>query len=518
MSEQLTEIVGLLEQRGKFLVAEPFFETGRRMTVERDRRAKPGHLALLRAGPRGRSAKVLRLIGRPDVARDVIEALMLSRGLRRAFPPGLEKAAAEVREAVPARELASAQRRDLRDLTTFTIDPVSARDFDDAISAESLGGDRRRIWVHIADVSAFVTPGSPVDREAYRRATSVYVPGAVEPMLPSALSNDACSLVPGEDRLAVTVELEYEGTTVRRTAFHRSIIRSDARLDYEQVDRVFAGEEPAAEPWAAPLTIARELSAALQALRETGGALVLDNPEPEFSFDGRGHLEGSEARRQTESHRLIEHLMIAANEQVARLLSDRKIPALYRVHERPEPAAVERVAEQLASLDVPTPPIPAQMSPTQAADAMAEISRTVDAFLRTRGDRGRRALTYLVLRGLKQARYGPVNLGHAGLGLTHYCHFTSPIRRYPDLVCHRALLSAIGAGESPPRASSLEEAGSWCSMRERDAMMIERDTDDHRPLLPARAPPQGGRLGRGVRRGGHRRHRGRGVRRLRRGL
>ncbi len=327
-------------------------------------------------------------------------------GCRRTFPPGLEKAAAESREAVPARELASGQRRDLRDLVTFTIDPVSARDFDDAISAESLGGDRRRIWIHIADVSAFVTPGSAVDREAYRRATSVYVPGAVEPMLPAALSSDACSLVPGEDRLAVTVELEYEGTTVRRTAFHRSIIRSDARLDYEQVDRVFAGEERAAEPWAQPLTIARDLSAALQALRETGGALVLDNPEPEFSFDGRGHLDGSEARRQTESHRLVEHLMIAANEQVARLLERSQDPGAVPRARAPR-ARRRRAGGRAAGLarraDAPDPGADVAHA---GGDAMAEISRTVDAFLRTRGDRGRRALTYLVLRGLKQAGTG----------------------------------------------------------------------------------------------------------------
>jgi ribonuclease R len=480
-AEQAGQVVGLLERRGRFLVAEPFFESGRRMTVERDRRAKPGWLALLQVGgpgPRRRSAKVVRLIGRPEVARDVIEALMLSRGLRRSFPPGVERAAAEARDAVPGREASHPARRDLRDLTTFTIDPVTAKDFDDAISCESLGGERRRVWVHIADVTAYVRPGSAVDREAYRRGTSVYVPGAVEPMLPEPLSNDACSLVPGEDRLAVTVEIEYEGTTVRRAAFCRSVIRSDARLDYDRVDRVFAGEERAEEPWAQPLADARALSAALQARRETGGALVLDSPEPEYSFDGRGHLQGSTPREQTESHRLIEHLMIAANEQVARLLAERRVPTLYRVHERPEPEAIERLVAQLASLDVPTPPVRERMSSTQAAEAMAQISRMVDTYVRGRDGRGRRALTYLVLRALKQAGYTPRNLGHAGLGLTHYCHFTSPIRRYPDVVCHRALLSAIGAGEDAPRASALEEAGEWCSARERDAMTIERDADD----------------------------------------
>ena len=162
------------------------------------------------------------------------------------------------------------RRRDLRDLATFTIDPTTAKDFDDAISAQR-EGDAIRVWVHIADVSAFVRPGRAVDLEAYRRGTSVYVPGAVEPMLPEALSNRACSLVPGEERLAVTVEMELHGVDVRSVSFHRSLIRSDARLTYEQVDRIFAGEEEALEPWAEPLAAAREAARALREWRAQRG-------------------------------------------------------------------------------------------------------------------------------------------------------------------------------------------------------------------------------------------------------
>jgi ribonuclease R len=180
---------------------------------------------------------------------------------------------------------------------------------------------------------------------------------------------------------------------------------------------------------------------------------------------------------QTESHRLIEHLMIAANEAVATLLSERSIPALYRVHERPEPQGVKRLIAQLASLDVATPPVPDEPSPSQAAEIVGECSVLVDQHVRRTGH-GRIALTALVLRALKQAHYSPQNVGHAGLQSPRYCHFTSPIRRYPDLVCHRALLSAVGGGEDAPRASTLEEAGEWTSARERDAMLIERNADD----------------------------------------
>jgi ribonuclease R len=438
--------------------------------VDRDRRAAPGDLVLLRTAGQGRGhAKVLRRIGRPDVARDVIEAMMLARGLRRSFPDAVERAA----QGPPAEHA----RRDLRALPTLTIDPVTAQDYDDAISAEPLGDDAWRIWVHIADVAAHVAPGSPVDREARLRGTSVYVPGAVEPMIPTALSSDACSLVPGRDRPAVTVEMELRGATVEKAAFHRSLIHSDERLDYDRVDRIFAGHEPALEPWAPGLAAARAAARALEAERERRGALLVESAEPEFAFDDAGHVTGARPVEYTESHKLIEHLMIAANEQVATLLDERRLPALYRVHERPEPTSVRRLVEQLASLDVPTPALPEHFTSQEAADLVAECSHLVDAHVRRIGH-GRAGLTSLVLRSLKQAHYSPHNLGHAGLHSARYCHFTSPIRRYPDLVCHRALLSAIGSDEPVPERSSLEEEGVWASARERDAMAIERDADD----------------------------------------
>ncbi|MGI8863664.1 MAG: RNB domain-containing ribonuclease [Solirubrobacteraceae bacterium] len=471
--------VAVLERRGKFLVAEPFFGSGPRIVVSRDRRFSVGDLVVIRPPSgqdgrgRGRGA-IARRLGRPDVARDVIEALMIDRGLRHGFDSAVEHEARDA-QSQPAQE---SGRRDLRGQPTFTIDPASAQDFDDAISASREPDGSLRVWVHIADVSAFVAPRSLIDREAYRRATSVYVPGSVEPMLPSQLSNHACSLVPGEDRLTVTVEMTLTGETVGRVAFYRSVIRSDERLEYGQVDEIFAGRRGAEAPWGDALDAAREAAAALGARRTSRAALVLESAEPDFSFDRDGNVQQAEAVQQTESHRVIEHLMIAANEQVATLLDERRTPALYRVHERPEAPAVERLIEQLASLGVPTPPVPGgHLTRQQAAEVVGEASQLVTDWVRRKG-RGQRALTSLILRSLKQAYYDHRNLAHAGLQSPRYCHFTSPIRRYPDLICHRALLSAVTGDVAAPDASWVASAGPWTSAREREAMTIERDADD----------------------------------------
>ncbi len=476
-----TARVAVVERRGKFLVAEPFFGPGPRLAVSRDSRYDVGDLVLVSPQVSGRKsqgsrAKVARRLGKPDVARDVIEALMLDRGLARGFEGDVTRAAGASSE-LPIST--GGARRDLRTLPTFTIDPSSARDFDDAISAKPADGGGWAIWVHIADVSAYVTPRDAVDREAYRRATSVYVPGAVEPMLPQELSNGACSLVPNQDRLAVTVEMLVRGSQVVSASFYRSLIRSDKRLTYEQVDRVFAGVERAPDEWGEGLASARAAARALEQRRSAGAALVLESAEPDFEFDRKGNVIAVRQVAQTESHRLIEHLMIAANEQVARFLEARKIPALYRVHERPEAQSVERMIDQLASLGVPTPPVPGgALTPQQAGEVAGEASRMLADWIAARGGHGARALNRIVLRSLKQAYYDDRNRGHSGLQLSSYCHFTSPIRRYPDLICHRALLSAVSGDEREPESSWVTQAGPHTSARERHAMTIERDADD----------------------------------------
>jgi ribonuclease R len=453
-------LVAVLQKRGRFLVAEPLFGAGPRAAVDAAG-ANPGDLVLVGAGKRG--ARVMRRLGRPDVARDVLEGLMLDRGLYRNYP----RAAQAEAEAAVEDPYAADNRPDLTDLPTFTIDPDDAQDFDDAVSARREDG-HIRVWVHIADVTAYLRPGGPLDREAFRRGTSVYVPGAVEPMLPEALSNRACSLRPGEDKLALTVEMEIHGSEARSVSFHRSRVRSDRRLTYREVDDIFAGRSRAEDPWAASLEAAREVSRALAEKRE---AVEIGSPEPHFDFDSEGQVVGVRFEAQTESHRLIEQLMILANEQVAGYLADRRLPTLYRVHERPDATAVVFLVEQLASLDVPTPPVLNDMTPQQAADLVAELSRVV-------ARDGRPALGMLVLRALKQAYYSPRNLGHAGLGSARYCHFTSPIRRYPDVVAHRALLQGLGLDHAAAPVHELDDAGVLSSAAERTAMQIERAADD----------------------------------------
>jgi ribonuclease R len=423
-------------------------------------------------GGRRRSARPRRDAPRRS-ARETVEELLSERLGFGGFAASLEVEAAAAASAV---ERDPGSRRDLTALATFTVDPATARDFDDAVSAQR-EGDGARIWVHIADVAAHVKPGTPLDLEARLRANSTYVPGAVEPMLPHALSSDACSLAPGVERLAVTAEIELgAGAEPRSARFYRSRIRSDARLDYDELDAIFAGTVRAPEPVAEPLAAAREIAASLGE-RAGASALDVESFEPEFRFDAEGHVTGAHSVEQTEAHRLIERLMILTNEQVAARLERERVPAVYRVHAQPDPTRVERLIEQLAALGVPTPPLGQGLSAREAGAVAAEASRLARREAARRGH-GREAYTSLVLRSLKQAQYSERNFGHAGLGSPAYTHFTSPIRRYPDLLAHRALLACLGEGEEAPRLAEAREVAAESSARERESAKIEREADD----------------------------------------
>jgi ribonuclease R len=461
----------VVARRGKFFVGEPLFDRGPQVSLARGRvKVDPGGIALCRLD--GRGGQPIVDLGRADNARDVVGALIADRGLRPTFRDRIEQ---EARRAIERLERDAGSRRDLTAEPTFTVDPASARDFDDAVSAVR-EGDGFRVWVHIADVAAHVEPESGLDREALSRANSTYAPGTVSPMLPGSLSSEACSLKPGVERLAVTAEIGLSASGEARSAsFYRSRIRSDARLDYDHIDRIFAGAERAPDPVAAAIETARAAAAAIAAGGDQG--LEVTGSEPEFTFDSEGDVAGAQALVQTEAHRLIEKLMILTNEQVALLLERQRVPTLYRVHEQPDPARVQALIEQLASLDVPTPALAEGAGPSDAGRAAIAASRLVATEAKRRGH-GASSLSSLVLRSLKPARYSATNEGHAGLGSAAYAHFTSPIRRYPDLIAHRGLLSVVDRSEVAPTVHEVAAAAEYCSDRERDSMRIERDADD----------------------------------------
>jgi ribonuclease R len=450
-----SRLVVEVSRRGRLVTGDPYFTPGvpLQLDVKGHGEVAPGDLAVVRTG-RGR-ARLEEVIGPADHVENVLEALLVERGTRKPFE----------RQELP--EIETANRVDLRDLLTYTVDPDTAKDFDDALSFRR-EGDGIRAWVHIADVSYFVPAGSPLDQGAAQRALSTYVPGKVAPMLPHALADDACSLRPNQDRLCVTVELPPGGG---EPEFYRSVIRSDARLTYGEAQR----REAAPEILEA-LALNDELATVLRERRFARGALQVQTPEVAFRFDGKGGVADAWLEGEPHAHMLVEELMILANESVGAFLASRRRDALYRVHERPEPQAVELLLAKLTDLGVPTPPIPDRLSPQQAAVLAGETSRRVAQYVERSG-RGREAFPSLVLRALKQARYDPANLGHSGLASTAYCHFTSPIRRYPDLVVHRALLRELGLSDDP-EPEDLPYLAEHASERERDAAKLEYLADD----------------------------------------
>lgn len=457
-------------------MGEPYFVPGQPVLLDRrgSGESADGDLIVVSVPPRGRGSVVVTL-GPSSRVETVLDGLLHHVGVR--DPRGRSRAAEREAVDLPVEpDGAEPGRVDLRDLPTFTVDPDTARDFDDALSVRR-EGDGLRVWVHIADVTRYVTPLTALDLDAAERSLSVYVPGAVEPMLPERLSNGLCSLMPFRDRLCVTVEVAFDGSLeAGEPSFYRSVIRSDARLTYSEVEAALAGRHRLEPGLAEALSLADRLSAELRRRRFARGALRIESPELAFAFDGRGGVEKAWIEAEPVAHALVEELMILANEAVGGLLAARRRESLYRVHERPEPQAVELLLTKLAELEVPTPPVPDHLTPGEAARLAAKTAALVLAFTR-RSERGREAFPSLVLRSLKQARYDPRNLGHSGLASRAYCHFTSPIRRYPDVVCHRALLRELGVADDPLPAD-LELTAEWCSIRERDAAKAEHLADD----------------------------------------
>ncbi len=408
---------------------------------------------------------ISRVLGRPgDPGIDVL-SIVLGQQLPIDFPPAVLREAEKVaRRGIRPEDLDG--REDFRDTLCFTIDPEDARDHDDALSVRRTDGGLE-IGIHIADVSWYVKEGSGIDREALDRGTSVYLVDRVIPMLPEALSSDLCSLVPGHDRLTLSVVLEFDDRgVVRERRFVRGVIRSAHKLSYEEAQRILdqgaAGQrraKPAAEALRDLAMIARKVRRA----RQAAGAVDFAIPEAEVILDEAGEPLEIRARRRLEAHRIIEDLMILANETVASHGLAEGLALIYRIHEDPDPDRLEKLRDLAGFFGLSLP---------KATVGPADLSRLLDE---ARGTPHEYLISTVTLRSMKRARYATDNVGHFGLASHAYVHFTSPIRRYPDLVNHRALVRWLKA--APPKADEgLKEVARHSSDMERRAQEAERES------------------------------------------
>jgi ribonuclease R len=436
--------------------------------------AAPGELVWAEVQP-GRplglkQARVAERLGPTMGPRSISLITIHDHDIPSVFPP---EALAQAEAAGPA---SLASRADLRAIPLVTIDGEDARDFDDAVWAEPDGDAGNaggwHLLVAIADVAHYVRPGSPLDREALKRGNSVYFPDRVVPMLPQALSNGWCSLVPGEDRPCLAAHLWINGDgALLRHRFERAMMRSAARLTYRQVQAARDGHADdatmhLAEPVIAPLY---EAFGALARGRADRGVLELEVPERRVRIDADGGVAGIELRERLDSHKLIEEFMIVANVAAAEALEERKAPVMYRVHDQPSREKLESLREFLETLDL------------RLTRGNVLRPRDFNRILqRAAGRPEARMVNEVVLRSQAQAAYDPVNIGHFGLALRRYCHFTSPIRRYADLLVHRALIRALRCGEGGLEGDGgyFDRIAEHISATERRAAAAERDAVD----------------------------------------
>jgi ribonuclease R len=421
---------------------------------------------------RNPDGEIVEILGFPHTPGMDEKIVIRTYRLPTEFPADVLEAAEEIPDHIPEEEIQ--QRADLRDQIVFTIDGENARDFDDAVSIERLENANYKLGVHISDVSFYVKEGSPIDQEAYQRGTSVYFPDRAISMFPERLSSDICCLREGQDRLTISVFMEFD-PTMKLIAYDicPSIIRSKARFTYTIVRQMLKDKDEVLmkhfETFLPTLSLMKELSELLWQKRARRGSLDFDLPEPEIILDVQGKIENIIRAERNLAHRLIEEFMIAANETVASHLSWMQVPSMYRVHDRPDEDKISNLDNFLGTLGLRLQ----RGSQIQSKDIQRLLTRT-------QGKPIEHLVNILTLRSMKQAVYSVNNTGHFGLASKHYTHFTSPIRRYPDLMVHRILKDTWhGRGFSEKaiekRRTYLEKIAEFSSIRERVAMDAERE-------------------------------------------
>ncbi len=418
--------------------------------------------------PVGAVVSVLLAENENDAA---MKELLAEAGFPLSFPENVLEEAARIPSILDSEEIK--RRKDCRDILTFTIDPVDAKDFDDAISFRKLGEDKYEIGVHIADVSYYVHPDTELDLEAYKRATSVYLPDRVNPMLPERISNELCSLRPNEDKFTFAAVFQMNGKgEVKQYWLGRTVIHSDHRYTYEDVQEIVETKHGKHKE---EILLLNDIAQKLRKKRFSKGAINFSSQEVRFKLDEKGFPIGIVVKESKEAHQLIEEFMLLANKTVAenvakQNVNKKPIPFPYRVHDQPDEEKLTPFIQYAKryghSFDVSTPQAIAKSFNTMLADAKGKPEQHV--------------LEQLGIRTMAKAIYTSENIGHYGLAFEHYCHFTSPIRRYPDILVHRVLESVLDG--QPMVDKKMEAKNKHCSERERAAMETERAANKYKQV------------------------------------